>query len=119
MLTEQRNVIEGKFSVRKYEMKNPFSMLIVLAHIRILAWLCFFVFLYSSLVATTEVSIALEGQAPWESFYDALGFSNAMRTLLLPLLIGLTSYFGYRCIMNEYDDSAIELNRLTRYGKHQ
>jgi hypothetical protein len=93
-------------------MNNLFSMLVVFAHIRTLAWLCFFMFLYSCLVATTEVRVALEGRAPWETIYDALGLLNAVRALLLPLLFGLTSYFGYRCIMNEYDDSAVELNRL-------
>jgi len=100
-------------------MKNLLPMLVVFAHIRILAWFCFFVFLHISLVTTTEVSVALEGQAPWETFYDALGFVNAVRALWLPLLFGLTSYFGYRCIMNEYDDSAIELSRLIQCGKHQ
>lgn len=99
-------------------MNNLFSMLVVFAHIRILARLCFLLFFFTSLVATTEVKIALGGLAPWESLYDALGLWNAVRALLLPLLFGLTLYFGYRCIMNEYDDKAIELNRLLQYGKH-
>lgn len=95
-------------------MQQLFSPLVVFAHIRILAWLCFLVCLYSSLVIATDVRIALEGQAPWESMYEALGLLNAVRALMLPLLLGLTAYFGYRGIMNEYDDSAIELNSLLK-----
>lgn len=92
-------------------MMNYLSAIRYFAYIRLFSWPLFFLFMWCCVSISTDVFSALDNRLPWESMFDSLGMVDTLRAIMFPFLFAYTVYLGYRCIVNEFDNGVIEVNR--------
>ena len=88
-----------------------YQVLILYSRIRLTCWPLFAVLFYGLNQSLGDMISIYQNLSPWETFYASLGFMDTIRFYLLGPVIFYMLYLGYRCIVNEFDSAALQLNR--------
>lgn len=92
-------------------MTSCFSAIRFFGFIRLFSWSLFLLLIWGCISIYLDVFSALNSRLPWETMIDALGFIDTLRAVMFPFLFLGALYFGYRCIVNEFQHGVIEVNR--------
>lgn len=92
-------------------MKELWGMILIYSRVRVLSWPFFVLFAYMAAEALPQAITTLNHQLPFTGIWAVLAIADYIYLSFVGLVVTATLYFGYRCVANEADHSALTLNK--------